>query len=412
MIDTEEATWLYPDHVILIGGGRWARVLLEVLCELVPPSVSISVHSLHNAQAMLEWVSALGLGHRIRVSPNYPNWTAENSGAVIVANAAGDHEKAIEWALSQHLPVLVEKPVSLNSRATRRLANLAISQKVYLAAAHVFLFARYVTFFSNLVNEAEAIQAIYLQWMDPQAESRYGEVKSYDLGLTIYADWLPHVLSILGTLSPNPIRLGRRMEVSRGGAQLNMDVQLGDIPCNIELVRNGASRQRRIEVVTLNGLEVLDFSIEPGKIISAASVRCGDPDWDVDRRPAAAMLRAFLHGAAGGECDKRLSIDIGMQANLIIDQISPAYQMAVEDWLGKKYPKMEEEGADVDLRYALSEIICSEERLSPVPVAQRVDYVYRHLKNVLATPLYAEYESRPIELINLILKQAKLASYL
>ncbi len=410
-MDPEEIFWICPEHVAVIGGGRWARVLLEVLCGLVPPSVSISAHSPHNAQAMLAWASARGLGHRIRVSSDYPEATAGKSGAIIVANAAGDHEKAVEWALSSRLPVLVEKPVTLSSAATQRMADLAISQKTYLAAAHVFLFARYVTAFSKLVNEADGVQAIRVQWMDPRAESRYGEAKSYDPGLKIYADWLPHILSILGNFSTNSIQLGRRLEVLRGGAHLKMDVWLGDIPCDIELVRNGASRQRLIEVVTRNGLEYLDFSKEPGTIVSAASVRCGDPAWDSEPRPVATMLRAFLQGAAGGVCDERLDIGIGLHASRIIDQLSPSYHMALSVWLDKKCSLLDE-NLDADLRYALSEIIYVEDARSSVPAEQRVEYVYRHLKRVIMSPLREEYENRSVELIGLMLKQGKLASYL
>ena len=59
---------LYPDIVTVIGGGRWARVLTEVLCTLVSPSVRISVHSLHNADSMLVWAVSRGIGERIHVS--------------------------------------------------------------------------------------------------------------------------------------------------------------------------------------------------------------------------------------------------------------------------------------------------------------------------------------------------------
>lgn len=402
----DKDNWLRTGHVAVIGGGRWARVLLQVLCGLVPPSVKISAHSPHNAANMLTWASARDLGNRICVFPDYPGEIAGNTGSVIVANAASDHEKAIEWALSNRLPVLVEKPVTLNFAATKHMADLAIRQNTYLAAAHVFLFARYVTSFSKLVNVADDIQAIHVQWMDPQAESRHGETKSYDPGLKIYADWLPHVLSILGTLSPKSIRLGDKLEFMRGGAHLKIEVFLGDIPCDIDLIRNGASRKRRFEVVKRKSVEVLDFAEEPGTIVSAASMRCGDPAWDIGPRPVAAMLRAFLRGAAGGAFDQRLNISIGLQANVIIDQLLPVYRAAQADWLRKKYATLEERGIDDDLRYALSEIISEEEPLSPVSTKQRVEYVYRHIKGILMSPLYAEYENRPIELTKIISNQA------
>lgn len=409
--NSKENSLVCPERVAVIGGGRWARVLLEVLCGLVPPSVKISAHSPRNAQAMSAWASAQNLEHRIQVFSDYPRAVAGESGAVIVANAARDHEKAIMWALSERLPVLVEKPITLSFAATQRMADLAIDQKTYLAAAHVFLFARYVEAFSKLVAEADSIQSIRVQWMDPASESRYGEVKSYDPGLTVYADWLPHILSILGSLSPNPIQVGRSLEVLRAGAHLKVDILVGDIPCEIELVRNGNCRQRLISVNTPQGQISLNFAKEPGEIVSGAAVRCGDPAWDSEPKPAATMLKAFLQGAAGGGRDERLDIRIGLRANQIIDQLAPVYHKALSTWLSEKYLVLGE-GDDTDLSYAFNEILCADDPDSLVSTKQRVEYIHRHFKESFTSLLRVEYKNRPVELVRWIIKQGKIASYL
>ena len=406
----EENFLINPKHVAVIGGGRWARVLLEVFCGIVPPFVKISVHSPRNSQSMLAWVLARGLDDRIQVSSIYPEVTAGESCAVIVANAARDHEKAIEWALSRCLPVLVEKPVTLSFAATQRLTELAISQKTYLAAAHVFLFARYVRVFSKLVNEAGGLRAIRVRWMDPAAESRYGEAKRYDPGLTIYADLLPHILSILTALSTNSFQPGRKLEVLRGGAHLKIGIQIGDIPCEVEMVRNGDSRQRLIEVDTREGMKSLDFAKEPGVIFSDAMEQCGDPVWNIEPRPLAAMLRAFLQGAVGGPRNKGLDIGIGLESSQIIDQLSPTYKLALSAWLEKKCAALGKH-VDADLRYTLSEILCVEDPLSSVPIEQRTEYVFEHLKIALMSPLRSKYEGLPVELVRHIVKHGKSTSY-
>lgn len=408
--NSKENCLVCSEHVAVIGGGRWARVLLEVLCSFVPPSVRISVHSPHNAQAMSVWTSAKNFGHRIQVFSDYPRAVAGESGAVIVANAARDHEKAIMWALSERLPVLVEKPVTLSFAATQRMTDLAVSQKTYLAAAHVFLFARYVEAFSKIVAEAGAIQSIRVQWIDPASESRYGETKSYDPGLTVYADWLPHILSIVGSLSPNLIQVGRRLEVLRGGAHLKMGILVGDIPCEIELIRNGNCRQRLISVITQQAQMSLDFAREPGMIVSGAMVQCGDPVWDSKPKPVATMLRAFLQGAAGGGRDERLDIRIGLRANQIIDELSPNYHAALSSWLTEKYLALAE-GDDEDLSYVLNEILYTDDPNSLVSTKQRIEYVCSHFKKSLSSSLRAEYMNNPVELIRLIIKQGKLVSY-
>ena len=160
MIDRKEGFAPCPDTIAVIGGGRWARVLTGVLCGLVPPSVGISVHSLHNADSMSAWVSERGFSQRIHVSSVWPQLLSVKSKAVIVANAARDHERAIEWALSSGAPVLVEKPIALTAAASQRLANLACRRSLYFAAAHIFLFAGYIENFSKIVAEAESIRFI------------------------------------------------------------------------------------------------------------------------------------------------------------------------------------------------------------------------------------------------------------
>jgi len=224
--------------------------LLEVICSIVPLSVKISVHSPRNATAMTKWVLSHGLERRIRVFSDYPKSISGQIGVVVVANAAHDHEKAIEWALLERLPVLVEKPVTLSATSTQRMIQLANFQKTYLATAHVFLFASYIEAFSELISDNARIDSVKVRWMDPKSESRYGEFKSYDSGLPIYADWLPHIYSILDSFMTGPAHISEILGFSRGGSDLKINLQYGQTPCVIELVRNGVSRQRVIEVTT------------------------------------------------------------------------------------------------------------------------------------------------------------------
>lgn len=361
-----------PDNIAVIGGGRWARVLTEVLCGLVPSSVGISVHSPHNAGSMATWASERGWGDRIHVFSDLPQFVSGSS-AVIVVNAARDHERAIEWALSAGVPVLAEKPVTLTAVATQHLADLARSRKTYFAAAHIFLFARYIEKFSKLVGETGDIRFLRVCWMDPQSESRYGEQKQYDPGLPVFADWLPHVLSIVGTLKPDSLPCCEKLEFLRGGAQLHIEFMLDDIPCSVQLVRNGDRRQRIIEVTAGQKMLQIDFSSEPGKIISGSETMDGDPDWGQASRPSAMMLKAFLRGVAGGELDSRLNIEIGLQANQVIDNVAAMYRSAQMPWLVKKLTSSEQ--VDDDLRYALREILQAEGPFQASVIEKKIEQV-------------------------------------
>jgi predicted dehydrogenase len=409
-LKSQENQWAWPDYVAVIGGGRWARVLIEVVCSLTPMSVKISVHSPRNFSAMEGWVVARGLEDRIRVCSDYPKSIAGKRGAVIVANAARDHEKAIEWALHQGLPVLAEKPVTLSFFATQRMIDLADSQNTYLATAHVFLFASYIETFSKLVSNEKSIVSVRVLWSDPQIESRYGEAKNYDPGLPIYADWLPHIISILKTFTAGPAILSENIGFYKGGSHLIINLLYGQIPCQIEIARNHNSRQRIIEVNTENKKITLDFGSEPGVICINAKVLYDDGDWDRNPKPVSNMLSAFLKAAVGGSCDARLDCLIGLSASQLIDQTAALYRAALFPWLNGELNK-HQDAISSDLRYALAEILQMNDLESIAPMEQRINYLYRHLKEIMLATNDATIKFVD-DTVKIIIKKGNNTSYL
>ncbi len=360
----------YPDQVAIVGGGRWARVLVDVVSSLVPPSIGISVHSRSNASAMSAWADARGLGKRIQLSRDWPRPSGSGSCAVLIANAARDHEAAVEWALSFGFAVLVEKPLALTAAAAQRLADLAHERKARFAAAHVFLFARYIENYSSILAETGPIESLRIEWTDPSSEERYGESKRYDASLPVFADWLPHVLSIVGALLPRAVESCRTVEVRKGGAEVKLELIAGDVPCVVRMERNAAQRRRIINAFCGKELIQLDFSTEPGTITHGSSAITGDPHWGSSMHPAPCMAAAFLRWAAGAESDARLDIASGVRACKIIDQVQTPYRSAVIPWLVSRLS-----GSltlDDDLRYTLAEVLQTEAPLTQGQVEQQI----------------------------------------
>jgi predicted dehydrogenase len=395
-----------PDNIVVIGGGRWARVHTEVLCNLIPLSVGIFIHSPRNAEAMSSWVSGRRFRHRIQVSSKWPQLDFLKLNAMIVVNAARDHERAIELALSVGSPVLVEKPVTLTTAASQRLASLAFSRGVCFASAHVLLFTRYLENFSNLISTAGNIESVRMCWMDPKIEIRYGEHKQYDSSLPVFVDVLPHVLSSIGILLPNLPKRCETLEFMMGGAHLKLNLKYGDIPCGVELCRNGDLRQRVLEVTTTHQTFKLDFSEEPGIIIAGSSITNGDPHWEVKMRPVAQMLTAFLQWAGGGEFDSRLSIEVGLGANQVIDEIYNMYNEALEPWLIAKLSSLDR--VDEDLRYALNEILLANERFSEAEIESQIERVQKFFSGDVTTELLKALKSShdPIKFVGSIAREA------
>lgn len=374
-----------PDNIAVIGGGRWARVLTEELCRLVPTSAHILVHSPKNAASMSAWASERGLEQRIQVSPEWPQLDSRNSNAMIVVNAARDHEKAVERALTASIPVLVEKPIALTATVSQRLADLAGSRNVCFASAHTLLFARYLENFSNLIATAGNIKSIRMCWTDPQTETRYGEKKHFDPSLPIFADVLPHVLSMIGVLLPHLSQRCEALELFRGGAHLKLNLKFGDVPCDVELARNGDRRQRILDVTTGHQTFRLDFSKEPGNIISDSIEMSGDPDWAAKMRPVGRLLTAFLQWVAGGEFDNRLKIEIGLRANQVIDQVFILYNKALAPWLVAKLASLEQ--VDDDLRYALNEVFFANGSFSMIEIESRIEKVRKQFSGAARADL-------------------------
>lgn len=348
-----------PSRVAIIGGGRWARVLVDELYIVAPTAVAISIHSTHNSDLMARWVEAQGYGARVRVLSSWPD---AEVGAVIIANAARDHEAAIEWALNMRIPTLVEKPIALTASAAEHLAKLAGANNVPLAASQVFLFARYLANFSRVVAEAGPIKSLRIDWSDPAREDRYGERKNYDASLPVFADWLPHIVPIVYHWVPELRLQCQRLQVDRGGAAVQLELTAENIRCSVRMERNAERRQRVVEAYTAGDVFRLDFSTEPGVIMSHESTTVADPDWENGKRPVACMLAAFLEYAAGNGGDERLDVRHGLRACRITDQVASLYHARVALWLTSRLSVAET--IDEDVRYALSELLQKDTRLS------------------------------------------------
>lgn len=373
-IDTETGRIPCPDTIAVIGGGRWARVMVEVLAGLLPESVALAVHSPGNARSMAAWAHARGLGGRIHCTTAWPRSPSVGTGAAIVVNAARDHERAAEFALSAGLPTLVEKPMALTASAAQRLVDLSRSRNIRFAAAHVFVFAPYLENFSRLLADAGHVESMRIEWTDPQGEERYGERKRFDAGLPVFDDWLPHVVSIAGVLLGALPDQCRALQVRRGGAALELELMTGGIPCAVLLERNALQRGRVVTAIAGGERLELDFSTEPGTIARGSSIGSAAADWDSrSGGPLARMLSAFVAWAAGGKPDARLDVAPGIRACALADQVRAMYRAALMPWLRARLAGPT--AVDEDLRYALAELLQSQGAVSAEELERQLETV-------------------------------------
>lgn len=359
MVNDDGMTWfpiagklaLAPGHVTVVGGGRWARVILDVLCELLPLGVRLDVYT-RAREAMTEWRAGHPRRQRISVASVF---SPEPGDVVIVANAARDHVAAAAAALRAGSFVLVEKPLAPDFDSARAMVDLAAANGARLAAAQVTLFARYVDNFAAQVGRIGRLELVECNWTDIEGETRYGEVKSFDPGVPVFCDWLPHVAPMLEKILPVPPDSARLLGFEHGGAAVDLSLDGGGVPCAVHFARNSDRRRRIIRVRGAGGMVELDSSLEPGTITAEGRVHDADPLWGSRPKPLAQLLTAFLAWSTGGSGDARLDPGPGLRSCRLVGQIDASYRPQVEKWLGARL----EAGAPVDpaSHYALREIL-------------------------------------------------------
>ena len=330
-------------------------MIVGELDKILPRKKSISIHSKHLFAEIEIWLKGMKFEREIYVYDKFDAIKSNNSFAAIVANAAASHGEAVRWALQSRVPVLVEKPLALSSVEACSLIELASELQVKLATAHVFLFNKYLTNFRSILPEFFEIDRICIRWIDPRYETRHGEAKRYDHRVPIFVDLFPHIMSILNVFTPNIDAKLLDLNVFRGGAHLEVKMNIDSVNCIVSIERNGFARKREIEVSRFGEIiGMLDFTNEPGFIVDGNVWNIADSNWNQTTKPIATMLSAFLSWAEDGVIDQRLDPRIAISAFNIIDQVFPRYRLTRDDWLDHHLSVHRTElGADI--AYALNE---------------------------------------------------------
>jgi predicted dehydrogenase len=339
----------------VVGGGRWARVTITVLCGLLKPGTRVLVASPRNAEGMRLWLSQNELRNHVEVLESWRQLAEARPNAAIVVNAARDHEPAATMLLSASVPVLIEKPIALSARGAEALIALAARQRVLLASALVFRYAPYVHDFAALVADA-APGDLTFEWADPIVEQRYQELKRYDSSLPVLVDVLPHVVAILEAAGFGSGLHGLQPGVDRGGAAVTLTGQVGNHSCTICLAREADRRRRRIALQRPDQEFSLDFTEEPACLMHNGTVLNESVSPPASPSPLADMLASFLEAVEGEKTDERLDVGCALECCRILDKILPRYQDEQLAWLRSRAIAREDAG----VRYAVREMVTTQ----------------------------------------------------
>lgn len=274
---------------LLLGGGRWSRVLLPVLRSVLPSNCPINWVTQNNQATANSWL----LSHPTPDITVMPELEQHAYQAAVVATSPATHASWLDLLLRRSIPTFCEKPLTLTIQQSHAAVQLAEAHRVPLGVNLELHYASYLERFAEQLD-ARPCDNLDIDWLDPWTELRYGELKHGDIYTEMVHDMWPHCWSLLRRLLPQEPVV--QIDCVTYDPLQGITIVGKHTRCRstVRLTRRHAERRRCIR---FNGQEAtLDFSQEPG-ISQIDGIRCVN-QWQGER-PLARALREFVAAVHG-----------------------------------------------------------------------------------------------------------------
>ncbi len=182
--------------ILIIGRGRWSRVITKELISNFPNIKKILIYSskfknkkIKNSNKKIIFINSLKLIREQDVK------------YIIISNKNSDHLKYIKIFLKTRNNILCEKPLILTKRELVNLESNLKKKKTFLTISMQFFYAFYFHFINKKFVKNKKIEKITIDWFDKKNEKRNGIVKKHDMKINFIEDIFYHVYSILSILA-------------------------------------------------------------------------------------------------------------------------------------------------------------------------------------------------------------------
>ena len=383
------------ENIIIFGGGRWTRVIVKLLSEIVNNDCEIYIHTKSCKHLMKKWLVKENLSQKVFLLSNLSTIKSKNIKSAIISNSPKDHFERASWALKKNLNVLIEKPLCINEKEFLKLKKLSLLSKGNLCAAHVFSYLSSFNIYKDLIPNIKKINEIKITWVDPKYETRYGETKNTLPKITIYLDVLPHIFSIVKIIwNTLPTTLSK-VNLSEGSSLLCFETSIKGTKTKIKIQRFGKKRERVIEAFTEENFFKLDFTNEPGLVESNESLFMIEKYNEENISPLAQLLYSFLRYSKYNIWDERLSTEVVLPFLKFSEKLDQYHLQNLNTLLkelkNKNYTLSKKEF------YLVSEALQKNESFEIKEVKQIIANLIQYLKN--NEPI--EIDINSIDLLNL-----------
>ncbi len=237
--------------LVIVGGGRWARVWADVAATARGGAKNIAIVSHGHVNEVRNWLRDKPLIKDISVVTCLDDAERMMTAPImaIIASRPRDHVRDAFEVLERNGSVLVEKPMSDDTTLAHRLVDFAMARNFFVGVATEFAFLPALHYVANNLHDAgDIIRSIDVCWTDPAGDERYGDIKRDHSEVSILTDLLPHFISLISTVLPDTVpKLEMAAETQTAGKLTLVDT-LGR-QFNLQCDKAASDRVRSIEIV-------------------------------------------------------------------------------------------------------------------------------------------------------------------
>ena len=294
----------------LIGAGRWGKIYIQTVTRL--PNMEISALCTSNIK------------NEKLVSKNchvFSKWqdvlTMQDIDALILAVPPSAQFTILMANSKKKLPVMLEKPLSLNAKEAIEIESLYTKQEIISLVDHIYLFHPAYTALKDNLYQIGNIQKILTQG------GSSGPFRSHTPPLWDYG---PHDLSMcLDIAHEYPIQVSSSIvhsEINKDRLEevWKLDLEFSNGVHTTSIVGNGMKRKtRRIEVIGEKGKLIFDNFDNEKLIMHQDSGNVNIPIPEKNKLPLDIAIETFSNAIAGKQ-DSRLGLTLGANIVTILEQ--------------------------------------------------------------------------------------------
>lgn len=287
--------------IVIAGGGRWGRTWASVVAAARGSGKGVTIAARSDPDAVRAWAATqsnlagmcvvASLAEAVKLHPR--------PAIAIVASRPRDHVRDGLEALRLGLPVLVEKPISVDVGDGHSLVAAAQKAARVLAVGTEFAYLPALHQMAREIPGRDRIK-LRLRWDDAVNEFRHGATKMRHDEVNLLQDLLPHAFSVFQVFAPDKTLhvMDAHEDPGENRGWIKLEDGVGgsyELFCDIEAV----ARRRLLEIESADVSATLDFSGSTPKLAIDGQPLPLDPQLAPLTSTLRLELGAFLAMATG-----------------------------------------------------------------------------------------------------------------